>query len=204
MEVLRPAHRARSLGAGHDGHHGLGRPASRGAARPAMAGTAAARDRPYRHEASCLKRSDCGAGRTSSDGHRRRPSSSELLVRVLLEVVERLRPGVVPRSSRASHLGRAAGRHLMAALQAWASGSAAREHRRRARRDAGAPAAGPRGGADYVAGTFAHELSRAAALGIDPEQIAETLSRSLVAPTLTAHPTEAKRVTVLEIHGGST
>ncbi|MFA3920918.1 phosphoenolpyruvate carboxylase [Ruegeria hyattellae] len=52
-------------------------------------------------------------------------------------------------------------------------------------------------GADAVEGGFAKVLSD---LSLSAEQT-EQLSRDLLAgPTLTAHPTEAKRVTVLEIH----
>lgn len=56
------------------------------------------------------------------------------------------------------------------------------------------------GGPDQVKGSFSNVLSEAAALGISPEEVGSTLRNFEVGPTLTAHPTEAKRVTVLEIH----
>ncbi len=55
-------------------------------------------------------------------------------------------------------------------------------------------------GADQVAGTLAFVLSQAAASRIPAEEVAALLAGARVRPVLTAHPTEAKRVTVLEIH----
>lgn len=49
-------------------------------------------------------------------------------------------------------------------------------------------------------GTFADVLGRAKAKGIDRRTIEAAVSRLMVQPTMTAHPTETKRVTVLEIH----
>lgn len=56
------------------------------------------------------------------------------------------------------------------------------------------------GGPDQVKGSFSNVLADIAALGVGPQKVAETLKAFDVGPTLTAHPTEAKRVTVLEIH----
>lgn len=56
------------------------------------------------------------------------------------------------------------------------------------------------GGPDEVIGSFSHALGQAAALGIEPETVGSVLEALDVGPTITAHPTEAKRVTVLEIH----
>ena len=56
------------------------------------------------------------------------------------------------------------------------------------------------GGPDEVIGSFSHALGQAAALGIEPETVGQVLEALDVGPTITAHPTEAKRVTVLEIH----
>jgi phosphoenolpyruvate carboxylase len=56
------------------------------------------------------------------------------------------------------------------------------------------------GGPDAVMGSFSNVLSDVAALGATPETLAAALERFDVSPTLTAHPTEAKRVTVLKIH----
>ena len=49
-------------------------------------------------------------------------------------------------------------------------------------------------------GLFASHLERLRTLGLDGEDIAEALSDIRVEPVLTAHPTEAKRATVLEHH----
>jgi phosphoenolpyruvate carboxylase len=54
------------------------------------------------------------------------------------------------------------------------------------------------GGPDQVIGSFSHALGEAARLGIDGAAVAEALAGFRVSPTLTAHPTESKRVTVLE------
>lgn len=51
-----------------------------------------------------------------------------------------------------------------------------------------------------VNGLWASNLKRLNDLGITPEQIAERLPDIRVEPVLTAHPTEAKRATVLEHH----
>ena len=56
------------------------------------------------------------------------------------------------------------------------------------------------GGPDALPGTFSHVVAKAAAAGVEPAVLQDLLDRSLVQPVLTAHPTEAKRVTVLEIH----
>ncbi len=56
------------------------------------------------------------------------------------------------------------------------------------------------GGPDEVIGSFAHAIKEAAANNVSPETVARVLEHLDVGPTITAHPTEAKRVTVLEIH----
>ncbi len=56
------------------------------------------------------------------------------------------------------------------------------------------------GGPDAVQGSFSHALAEAAAEGREPSALASALSGLDIGPTITAHPTEAKRVTVLEIH----
>jgi phosphoenolpyruvate carboxylase len=57
-----------------------------------------------------------------------------------------------------------------------------------------------RSGPDQVAGSFSHAFATVAAAGVTPERVQHTLNTVDVQPTITAHPTEAKRVTVLEIH----
>ncbi len=56
------------------------------------------------------------------------------------------------------------------------------------------------GGPDHVVGSFSNAFSVLAAANVSPEAIQKTLDTIEVQPTITAHPTEAKRVTVLEIH----
>ena len=55
-------------------------------------------------------------------------------------------------------------------------------------------------GHDRVRGTFAHVLRAAAEAGLDATQIRDALTELRIRPVITAHPTEAKRVTVLERH----
>lgn len=53
---------------------------------------------------------------------------------------------------------------------------------------------------DRVPGTFAHAFSSAAQKGVTAEEIQKLLNKCYICPVITAHPTEAKRVTVLEVH----
>jgi phosphoenolpyruvate carboxylase len=55
-------------------------------------------------------------------------------------------------------------------------------------------------GLDKVPGTFAHVFAEAKETGVSAKEIQKLLDKAGVRPTITAHPTEAKRVTVLEIH----
>lgn len=54
--------------------------------------------------------------------------------------------------------------------------------------------------ADDVPGSFASVISQMAANGRTAHEVQAALDDLSVGPTMTAHPTEAKRVTVLEIH----
>jgi phosphoenolpyruvate carboxylase len=55
-------------------------------------------------------------------------------------------------------------------------------------------------GMHRVEGTFAHIVAESQRAGIPPEQLQALLDGLRIRPVITAHPTEAKRVTVLEIH----
>lgn len=55
-------------------------------------------------------------------------------------------------------------------------------------------------GANEVIGSFANVIGEIKTAGYPAEEIQATLDKLSVGPTMTAHPTEAKRVTVLEIH----
>ncbi len=57
-----------------------------------------------------------------------------------------------------------------------------------------------RSGPDHVPGSFSHAFSLVAAANVGPEAVQRALDSVDVQPTITAHPTEAKRVSVLEIH----
>jgi phosphoenolpyruvate carboxylase len=55
-------------------------------------------------------------------------------------------------------------------------------------------------GPDELGGSLSQSLAEAAKAGVSAETVAQVLDILDVGPTITAHPTEAKRVTVLEIH----
>jgi phosphoenolpyruvate carboxylase len=52
----------------------------------------------------------------------------------------------------------------------------------------------------YERGLWGHSLQRLQRRGLDAQQLSETLRHVRVEPVLTAHPTEAKRLAVLEAH----
>ena len=55
-------------------------------------------------------------------------------------------------------------------------------------------------GMDAVNGLWAHNLERMSKAGISADEIANSLNEIRIEPVLTAHPTEAKRSTILEHH----
>ncbi len=56
------------------------------------------------------------------------------------------------------------------------------------------------GSADAVVGSFSHVVGELARKGYSAEEVQSALDALRVGPTMTAHPTETKRVTVLESH----
>jgi len=124
----------------------------------------------------------------------------ELLARLLTEVVERYEPQVarVLRSEATTENlpPRMLARTLQAQgilfqLLAIAEQNRDMRNRRQLEREQGHGA---------VKGTFAAVFDKAAASGIPFEQVRELLQSIRIRPVITAHPTEAKRVTVLERH----
>ena len=55
-------------------------------------------------------------------------------------------------------------------------------------------------GYENLRGTFAQVIAEAAAKGIDADEMKRAIRNLRIRPVITAHPTEAKRVTVLETH----
>ena len=124
----------------------------------------------------------------------------DLLFGLLRRIVARRAPGALAAFADPENAGTLAEADLIAALQAsgiWfqLAGIAEENAMMRTRRHVERT-----GGPDQVQGSFANVLASAAALGVAGPDVESALSRLCVGPTLTAHPTEAKRVTVLEAH----
>jgi phosphoenolpyruvate carboxylase len=125
---------------------------------------------------------------------------SNLLFELLIEVAARHQPEVVPQL-RGTQSGSDLAPNLLArSLQAqgmWfqllsiAEQNAAMRRRRETENSLGY---------QRVRGTFAQLLADAARSGVPAERIRTILAGLRIRPVITAHPTEAKRVTVLERH----
>jgi phosphoenolpyruvate carboxylase len=122
-----------------------------------------------------------------------------LLFDLLLQVAGRREPAVVPvllgqSPPPADRLGLI---HALQAIGIWfqllgiAEENAAMRRRRRLESEAGP---------DALPASFGQVLAAAKARGLPAETLAGVLGAFAVEPVITAHPTEAKRVTVLEIH----
>jgi phosphoenolpyruvate carboxylase len=125
---------------------------------------------------------------------------SALLFDLLLEVAARHEPEIVPLLRGEIEGVGLTPRLLARALQAqgiWfqllsiAEQNAAMRRRRETEN---------RLGHQHVRGTFAQLLGGAAGAGIQAERVRAVLAELRIRPVITAHPTEAKRVTVLERH----
>jgi phosphoenolpyruvate carboxylase len=124
----------------------------------------------------------------------------QLLQEKWLDVIRRRRPAILPIVSGEARLGDDDPAILLGVLQAWGIWfqllNIAEENagmRRRRQAETGLSL-------EHVPGTFSHALADARKAGKSSAAIQSLLDALLVVPTLTAHPTEAKRVTVLEIH----
>jgi phosphoenolpyruvate carboxylase len=129
-----------------------------------------------------------------------REDARSLLFRLLLSVVNEREPDIAEVLNGLVDLDTLAKERRIAALQAtgiWfqllaiASELTAMRSRRELEQA---------GGADEVVGSFSNVIGQIAASGYSAEAVQEALDGLCVGPTMTAHPTEAKRVTVLEIH----
>ena len=118
----------------------------------------------------------------------------------LQEIIARRRPDILPvfRGETPPPYDDTA--RLLAVLQAWGIWfqllNIAEENTAMRRRRAMEKAHG----LDAIPGTFAHALREARDRGLQAQDLQDLLRDLAVTPTITAHPTEAKRVTVLEIH----
>lgn len=129
-----------------------------------------------------------------------REDARSLLFRLLLSVVNDREPDIAEVLNGLVDLGTLPKERRIAALQAtgiWFQLLAiARElTAMRSRRELEQA-----GGSDEVVGSFSNVIGQIAARGYSAEAVREVLADLCVGPTMTAHPTEAKRVTVLEVH----
>ena len=125
---------------------------------------------------------------------------SELLRAALMEVVERHEPDVARALRGEPPLRGMSSRLLTRTIQAqaiWFQLLAIAEQNRDMRRRREVER--QRGHAE-VLGTFAHVFRLASDHGLTAAQVREALTQLRVRPVITAHPTEARRVTVLERH----
>ena len=124
----------------------------------------------------------------------------DLLAELLRQVIGQRKPEILPIFDGEQVLPRDDNELLLAGLQAWgiwfqllniAEENAAMRRRR---------VTESLQGLEHVSGTFANVIGQAFELGLSHLEVQDLLDRLKVMPTVTAHPTEAKRVTVLQIH----
>ncbi len=118
----------------------------------------------------------------------------------LVAVITQRQPDILPVFTGETALTNENTEQLLAALQAWGIWfqllNIAEENTAMRRRRVTEKTQGPA----HVPGTFAHVLQQAKDKGLTADEIQQQLDRLCVVPTITAHPTEAKRITVLQIH----
>ncbi len=124
--------------------------------------------------------------------------AADLLFRLLLDIAHRHQPEIEPVLRGGANISDFTPELMARALQAqgiWfqllsiAEQNAAMRRRRQIERTRGR---------ESLRGTFANVLAEASRDGIGPEAIRTLLQSLRIRPVITAHPTEAKRVTVLE------
>ncbi|MHC8440850.1 MAG: phosphoenolpyruvate carboxylase [Candidatus Eutrophobiaceae bacterium] len=124
----------------------------------------------------------------------------DLLRSKLIEVIQQREPAILPFFAGDQSILELDNKHLSGILQAWGiwfqllnilEENTGMRRRRLIEK---------RLGAEAVSGTFAELLHWAKKNEFTPQDIQLCLSDIAILPTLTAHPTEAKRVTVLQIH----
>ena len=124
----------------------------------------------------------------------------DLLAQQLRQVISQRKPDILPVFEGKQALPRDDNELLLAGLQAWgiwfqllniAEENAAMRRRRVTEGIQGL---------EHVSGTFANVIARAAEMGLSYQEVQRLLDNMKVTPTITAHPTEAKRITVLQIH----
>ncbi|MCY4155584.1 MAG: phosphoenolpyruvate carboxylase [Gammaproteobacteria bacterium] len=123
-----------------------------------------------------------------------------LLAQQLRQVISQRKPEVLPVFDGRQPLPRDDNELLQAGLQAWGIWfqllNVAEENTAMRRRRVTESSQG----LEPVSGTFANVIAQAVELGLSHREVQDLLNNVQVTPTITAHPTEAKRVTVLQIH----
>lgn len=137
------------------------------------------------------------ADRIRADSLRYTERTVALLHRLLLEVIAERSPECLPVLTDQASITPDVRLRVLQADGIWfqlfniAEQNAAIRRRRAIERELGAA---------RVPGSFSAALARAKEAGLDAAAVAARLAEARITPVLTAHPTEAKRVTVLEIH----